>query len=60
MVTTTQSETANVKVEKTVDGTMGNQQPSACEMAKVQRLSRNGEYAQAGGSAEQPGSGLKI
>lgn len=54
MVTTTQSETANVKVEKTVDGTMGNQQPSACEMAKVQRLSRNGEYAQAGGSAEQP------
>ena len=33
---------------------MGNQQPSTCNQVKVQRLSPEGEYTQAGGSAGQP------
>lgn len=53
MNATTQLETTDVKAEKDTDIAMGNQQPSACEMVKVQRLSRSSEYTQVGGSAGQ-------
>lgn len=54
MNTTTQPETAIVTVKKDVDIAMGDQQPSVCDMTRVQRLSRSSEYTQAGGSAGQP------
>lgn len=54
MNATTQLETTNVIAEKGTDSAMGNQQPSTCNMVKVQRLSPEGEYTQAGGSAGQP------
>jgi hypothetical protein len=47
MDTTTGLETMNVTVQK-IHG-LDNQQPSPCEMGKVQRLSGNAEYTQAGG-----------
>lgn len=51
---TTQLETTDVTAEKDTDIAMGNQQPSTCNMVKVQRLSPEGEYTQAGGSAGRP------